>query len=169
MFFTSMVLPRPFGPMSTILAASSMKARERTSSTSGRSHCVGHFQSKSATGLKTPMRAASRRRLKLRRARSASSMTSNWGSQGALMTVSALASRPYRPRRCRRSRKFSRFNGSIGGLVLIAGLLGQLFVVAQVMGAHGDVHARIIGQSHGDGRRRPAQRQVLVDEVAHGA
>ena len=37
------------------------------------------------------------------------------------------------------------------------------------MRAHGDVHARIARQRHGDRRPRAARGPVRIDEVAHGA
>src|SRR5260370_2429942 len=159
----------PFGPISTMLAGSSIKFREKSSSTRGRSHWVGQVHSKSAMGLYFCSRAAFRRRRKLRRERSVSSICSSWGSHGSWRMVSTLASSPCRPRRSRRSRKFSRFNASFGGLVLIGRVRGQLFVIAQVGCPHGDVQAGIVRQGDGDRRALTAQGELGIDEVTHGA
>src|SRR5260370_19946852 len=157
----------PFGPISTMLAGSSIKFREKSSSTRGRSHWVGQVHSKSAMGLYCCSRAAFRRRRKLRRERSVSSICSSWGSHGSWRMVSTLASSPCRPRRSRRSRKFSRFNGSFGGFVLIGRLRGQLFVIAQVVCPHGDVQARIVRQGDGDRRVLAPPRELGIHGVRH--
>ena len=60
-FFTSMVLPTPFGPTRTTLVASLTEASENSSSMSARSMRLGQAQSKSAMDLKAPMRALVRR------------------------------------------------------------------------------------------------------------
>ena len=64
---TTMVLPTPFGPTSTTLLASFRNSSVINSSIAARSHCCGHFQSKSAIGLKRPICAERRRLSRLRR------------------------------------------------------------------------------------------------------
>ena len=49
-------------------------------------------------------------------------------------------------------------------------LAGELFVVGEVVRAHGEcAHARIVGQMHRDRRACAAPGAVLIDEVTHGA
>src|SRR5712691_3085742 len=68
-----MVLPTPLAPRSTRLRCSSTKSRVKARSMTSRSIFLGQFQSKSAMGLKRPMRERSSRLSRLRLAPSVSS------------------------------------------------------------------------------------------------
>ena len=74
--------------------ASWTKARENSSSMRGRSVRLGQAQSKSAMGLKAPMRALVRRRSRERRLRSRSSMSMTRSTQGSASRASSWAARP---------------------------------------------------------------------------
>src|SRR6266540_2216813 len=67
MFLAIMVLPRPLEPSRTRLRPSRMNSRVSARSRRSRSTFLGQFQSKSARGLKRPMRARCSRPCKLRR------------------------------------------------------------------------------------------------------
>src|SRR5258708_4624319 len=73
MFLAIMVLPRPLLPTSARLRPSRMKSRVSARSMRSRSILLGQFQSKSAIGLKRPMRALLSRLSRLRRLWSISS------------------------------------------------------------------------------------------------
>lgn len=61
-----------------------------------RSQRVGHFQSKSASGLKRPVRASFSRRSRLRRVRSSSSHPTSFATQSAVAIPGQCATTPFR-------------------------------------------------------------------------
>ena len=88
------------------------------------------------------------------------------GLRQQAVEVQALEARPQRLQATGSSR-----SGSASGFreAFMGVLAGQLFVVGEVVRAHGEcAHARIIGQMHRDRRACAAPGAMLIDEVAHG-
>src|SRR5271165_6585991 len=96
MFCARVDLPTPFGPTTTILAASLRKSSAISASMAARSQRLGQFKSKSHNGLKRPIWALRSRRSRPRLARCRSSQSSSGATQASVATSGQCATRPCR-------------------------------------------------------------------------
>src|SRR6266705_5527936 len=161
MFLAIMVLPRPLVPMSARLRPSRTNSRVRARSMRSRSIFLGQFQSKSAMGLRRPMRALRSRLSWLRRLLSISSSRAISSrictGDRRLLVARARKSSRERPIACRPtlSRRLAR---SVAFVIVAA----REFIVG-LRGMRFDVEVLEIGparevdrQTHPSLRRSPA-------------
>src|SRR5690606_15041677 len=116
---------------------------------------------KSAVALKAPMAAVRRRRSRLRRCRSRSSILSTSSSQGLSAMLSQQPSNPNRPNCFNRA-----FIASVSFIVFI---LCHAVVAAECMGLHDQVSVFLWSDARGHWWRQLASGTVAVQDVADGA
>src|SRR5215472_13429005 len=161
MFLAISVLPTPFGPITITLVASLRKSSDISASMAARSQRLGHFQSKSQSGLKRPIRASRKRRSKLRRARSSSSQSTSDGTQPSVRASCQCATKPCSCNALARVRKISRSS--------LIGCLLQLVVAVEVVWSHGRILCtHMLRQLDGDGGKLSALLAATLERKAHG-